>query len=305
MNPLRAGLLAASGNPGVRRFVSRYGMRLGAGRFVAGETAAEFLRVARRLNGEGFAVAASILGEGVTSRLEAQEAAAQYVALLARIRDEGLDANVALKLTHLGLDLDEDFAARNAQTVLDAAQETRNSVRFDMEQSAYVDATLRIYRQLRARYDNVGFVLQSCLYRTLDDLRGLIALRPNVRIVKGAYLEPVSVAFARKSEVDENYRRLVDCAFAAQGYTAIATHDARLMRYAIAAAQRKNLPRLGRFEFQLLLGVRPDLARWLRDCGYRVRVAVPFGRFWFPYLMRRLAERPANVGFVLKSLVQR
>jgi proline dehydrogenase len=301
--PLRAAILAAAGNAFVQRTVRRYGMQMGAKRFVAGETAEEFLAVAREVNARGFAVACGILGEGVRDRAEAVAAADQYCALLRAFADGGIDANVAFKLTHLGLDIDAELAFENASRVASVAQQTSNTMRLDMEQSRYVDATLNIYRRLATRFDCVGFVLQSYLLRSLEDLR--LVARPNVRLVKGAYLEPPSIAFAHKREVDENYIRMLEAALAGDGYTAIATHDPRIVAHAEAFVEKHDLPKRGRFEFQMLYGIGTPLAQQLLDRGYRVRLAVPFGDYWFPYLMRRLAERPANLAFFLKGAVSR
>ena len=178
-------------------------------------------------------------------------------------------------------------------------------MRLDMEQSRYVDATLAIYRRLRERFECVGFALQSYLVRSRGDLDATLALRPNVRLVKGAYLEPASVAFVRKREVDENYLSLAEVALSHDGYTAIATHDPAIVERIERIATAKGLPKRGRFEYQMLYGIGTPLARALLERGYRVRLAVPFGRYWFPYLMRRLAERPANLAFFLKGAFTR
>lgn len=303
--PLRAAILAAADNALVRRVVSRYGFRLGAKRFVAGESADEFLAVAREVNAQGFAVACGILGEGVASREEAVAAADQYCDLLRIFAREKIDANVAFKLTHVGLDIDPALALQNAMRIAQTAHEAGNTMRLDMEQSRYVDDTLFIYRELRAQFDCVGAVLQSCLLRSMDDLRALVPLKPNLRIVKGAYLEPPSVAFANKADVDANYRALVEKALEGDGYTAIATHDRRLVAHAIDVVQRRGIPKRGRFEFQMLYGISTPFAQDLVREGYRVRLAVPFGTYWFPYLMRRLAERPANLAFFVKGAFAR
>lgn len=299
--PLRAAILAAAANAVVRRAVSRYGMRLGARRFVAGETDDEFLAAARAANADGFAVACGILGEGMREAAEATAVAARYRALLRAFAAETIDANVAFKLTHVGLDLDPQVAFDNAERIAQTAEERGNTVRIDMEQSCYVDATVQIYRRLRERHANVGLVLQSYLYRSPSDLQALAALQPNVRIVKGAYLEPASVAHPHKHDVDEAYVKLAEASLASDGYTAIATHDARIVARLERTIADLGLPKRGRFEFQLLYGVATPLARALRDRGYRVRLAIPFGTDWFPYLMRRLAERPANLAFFLKG----
>lgn len=303
--PLRAAILAAADNSAVRRVVTRYGFRLGAARFVAGENAEDFLRVAAELNGQGFAVACGVLGEGVRDRAEANDAADAYCELLRTFAQRKLDANVAFKLTHVGLDLDPQLASDNASRIAQTALETGNTMRMDMEQSRYVDPTLAMYRRLRERFENVGFVLQSCLRRSIDDLSTLGELRPNVRLVKGAYLEPPAIAYPKKRDVDESFLRLAEHALSHDGYTAIATHDPAIIESVRTFAAQKNLPKRGRFEFQMLYGISTPLARKLVDDGYRVRLAVPFGSFWFPYLMRRLAERPANLAFFLRGALGR
>lgn len=302
--PMRATILAAAQNPFVRRAVGRYGMQLGAKRFVAGESAADFLPVARAANADGFAVACGILGENVRDRSAAIAAADTYCELLRTFAAEKIDANVAFKLTHLGLELGPEVAFENAARIAQTASETGNTMRIDMEQSAYVDATLAIYRRLRARWACVGFALQSYLFRSRADLEAALPLQPNVRIVKGAYLEPPSIAYAHKRDVDENYLWLAEAALSHDGYTAIATHDGTIVESAIRITEMKGLPKRGRFEFQLLYGIGAPLARSLRDRGFRVRLAIPFGAEWFPYLMRRLAERPANLAFFLRGALR-
>jgi proline dehydrogenase len=280
-------------------------MRLGAARFVAGETLDECVGVLRQLNERGLHANTTILGEDVADEAEARAVAEEYVRVLERIHAEGLKANVALKLTHLGLDVDPDIAYENVQRVAARAAELGNFIRIDMEYSAVVDATIRIYRRLReAGLDNVGTVLQAYLYRTKDDLEELLPLRPNLRLVKGAYLEPPEVAYPKKDDVDAAYVRLVERALRGEGYTAIATHDQRLIEHAIEFAGREGIER-DRFEFQMLYGVRPQLQLDLAERGYKVLVATPYGPEWFPYLMRRLAERPANLAFFLKNAVRR
>ncbi len=303
--PLRGAILAAADNGFVRRAVTQYGMRLGARRFVAGETAAEFLSVAKAANAQGFAVAATILGEGVRDASEAAAVTDEYCRLLRTFADEKIDANVAFKLTHVGLDIDPELAFENAARIALAAQETNASIRTDMEQSRYVDATLAIHRRLRRRFTCVGFVLQSYLHRSLGDLEAMMDLAPNVRIVKGAYLEPPTIAYPRKRDVDANYRRMLQLALSHDGYTAIATHDPRMVAYAEELATTQTLPKRGRFEFQLLYGIGTALARALVARGYRVRLSIPYGSYWFPYLMRRLAERPANLAFFIKGALSR
>ncbi|HVN69035.1 MAG TPA: proline dehydrogenase family protein [Candidatus Binatia bacterium] len=303
--PLRAGILAAADSAFVRRAVTRYGMRLGAARFVAGETAAEFLPVAKGAAADGFAVAATLLGESVADRDETLAVAAEYCRLLRAFADEKIDANAAFKLTHVGLDIDPELAFENASRIAAAAEANENTVRMDMEQSRYVDPTLAIYRRLRERHDGVGFVLQSYLYRSENDLRALLPLAPNVRVVKGAYLEPPDRAYPRKRDVDANYLKLAELALSHDGYTAIATHDPAIVEHVAGFAASRGLPKRGRFEFQLLYGIAAPLARSLVERGYRVRLSIPYGENWFPYLMRRLAERPANLGFFVRGALSR
>lgn len=303
--PLRSAILAAADSRRIRDLVARHGMRLGAARFVAGETAEEFLAVARATNARGFAVACGILGESVDHVAEADAAADAYCALLETFARDGIDANVAFKLTHVGLDIDPERAYANAARIAEAAKRTGNTMRMDMEQSRYVDRTLAIYRRLRAEYDGVGCVLQANLRRSAADLRSLLGLAPNLRIVKGAYLEPADTAYPTRAEVDANYLALAETALAGDGYTAIATHDERIIAAVERIVGQRGLPKRGRFEFQMLYGISPASARSLLARGYRVRLAVPFGTFWYPYLMRRLAERPANLAFFLRGAFSR
>ena len=297
--------MAAADNASVRRVVSRYGFRLGAKRFVAGESAGDFLTVAQAVNTQGFAVACGILGEGVANADEARAAADQYCELLRTFADRSLDANVAFKLTHVGLDIDPELAFENAARIAQTALDTGNTMRLDMEQSRYVDGTLAIYRRLREQYPCVGAVLQSYLLRSMSDLQALLPFKPNLRIVKGAYLEPPSIAFANKADVDANYVSLVETALENEGYTAVATHDRRIVEKVVDVVERRGIPKRGRFEFQMLYGISTPFAQDLVRAGYRVRLAVPFGTYWFPYLMRRLAERPANLAFFLKGAFTR
>jgi proline dehydrogenase len=299
---LRKAILLAGTNGGVRRLVDRYGMRLGAARFVAGETLDECVVVLRRLNDQGLHANTTILGENVSDRAQVEAVASAYETVLRRIADEALRANVALKLTQLGLDRDEELAYANVERVVASAAALGNFVRIDMEASSTVDATLRTYRRLRERgHDNVGTVLQSYLYRTEDDLRSLLPLQPNLRFVKGAYLEPPSVAYPHKRDVDASYSRLVELALAEGAYAAVATHDERLIERTLAFAREHGLGP-DRYELQMLYGVRPRLQLELVHQGHKVLVATPFGPEWYPYLMRRLAERPANLIFLARSL---
>jgi proline dehydrogenase len=301
---LRQGLLAVSRNSVLKRGAERYGTQLGSRRFVAGETLDEFVAVARRLSAEGFVTAGTILGEGVRSASESRRVVEAHHALLDRIAREGLRSTVSLKLTNLGLDIDEQLARENLAELLGHAAQLGLFIRVDMEESRYVDATLGTYRAVHeAGRTNVGTVLQADLRRTAADLEQLLSLLPNLRLVKGAYLEPASVAFPEKSDVDAHYRSLIEAALPACAFTAIATHDEAAIDYAIDVAQRLHIP-AERFEFQMLYGIQPQLQRRVCERGYTVRLLVSYGSEWFPYFMRRLAERPANLWFVLRSLAK-
>jgi proline dehydrogenase len=271
---------------------------------VAGENLDECLVVLRRLNNQGLWANTTLLGEGVLSPTQTENVVAAYREIVDRIADEQLRANVALKLTHLGLEIDEELAYANIRGLVEYAGERSGFIRIDMEPSQFVDATLRLYRRLRADgLDRVGTVLQSYLYRTPADLDSLLPLEPNLRLVKGAYLEPEAVAFPRKADVDAAYVRLLERMLTEAGHTAIATHDSTLIQHAIRFAADHEIPR-ERFEFQMLYGVRPQLQLDLVRRGFKVLVATPFGPEWYPYLMRRLGERPANLLFFVKNTLR-
>jgi proline dehydrogenase len=296
VNPIaRKGILLATHNRPVASFVRRYGLRLGARNFVAGTTLDEAIVNLRRLNGLGLRTNTTILGEAIRDEAAVERVVESYFGVLDRIAIEGLTTNLAVKLTQLGLDLDEETAFRNVERVVRHAESHGNFVRIDMEEFGRVDATLRVYERLRATgHANVGTVLQSHLYRTAADLERLIPLRPNLRLVKGAYLESPSVAYPKKTDIDASYLRLAKRMLAVNSFTAIATHDDRLIEHLIRYAEDNDIPR-DRFEFQMLYGIRPALQQNLVGRGYRVLVAAPFGPDWYFFYMRRLAERPANV----------
>jgi proline dehydrogenase len=304
MSALRSLILAAADSPRLQRLVQKYGFRLGAARFVAGETLDEAVPVLRRLNESGLLANTTLLGEGVRDEAETRGVVAAYREVLDRIQAEGLRTNVALKLTHLGLSIDEELAQCNVAELVAHAARVGNFVRIDMEESRHVDATLRIYRHLReSGHENVGAVLQSYLFRSEDDLAGLLPLAPNLRLVKGAYLEPPEVAYPLKGDVDAAYVSLVETSLGGEGFTAVATHDETLIEHAIAFASERGIPR-ERFQFQMLYGVRPRLQLDLARRGFDVLVATPYGPEWYRYLMRRLAERPANLLFLLRNLAR-
>lgn len=300
----RRAILAAAESETLRAFVRRHGMRFGASRFVAGETFEAAVAALRQLNERGLLTNTTILGEGVREPSETRAVVDDYKRVLDGIHAEQLRTNLALKPTHLGLAFDEGLAYENVAAVTAHAGGLGNFVRMDMEESRYVDSTLAVYRRLReAGADNVGIVLQAYLYRTEHDLEELLPLRPNVRVCKGAYLEPPEVAYPEKRDVDAAYIRLLERALREAGFVGIATHDERMIEHAIAFSERERIP-AERFQFQMLYGVRSQLQLSLARRGYAVLVATPFGPDWYRYLMRRLAERPANIGFLLRNLLR-
>jgi proline dehydrogenase len=301
----RQALLRATSLPAVRRFItSDAAARQVALRFVAGETLDEGVDAVRRLNRQGFTASLDHLGENTTNPAEARAATADYVELLERIEAERLDANISLKLTQLGLDLDEGQCAAHLEQIVGRAHSLGNLVRIDMESSEYVERTLRVFGRVYARYPlEVGAVVQSYLYRAERDVRALIRLGARVRLVKGAYAEPPTVAFPRKRDVDGNYVRLMELLLLLARYPAIATHDSAILRHAQRFAARWSIAP-DQYEFQMLYGIRRDLQTALRREGHRVRIYVPYGRAWYPYLTRRLAERPANLIFLLQSVAR-
>jgi proline dehydrogenase len=274
-----------------------------ARRFVAGETLAEALDVVRRINAQGMTATLDHLGENVTARPEAATATADAIESLRAIQEVGARCNASVKLTQLGLDVDPAFAFENISSIVAAAAEYKNFVRIDMESSEYVDRTLEIFHRLFPAHRNVGVVIQAYLYRSAPDLERVIESGARVRLVKGAYLEPPSVAFQRKEDVDLNFARLTELLLARGTYPAIATHDPNMIDAAKAYARAHNIP-ASAFEFQMLYGIRRDLQSQLVREGHNVRIYVPYGTHWYPYLMRRMAERPANVVFVLNSLAR-
>jgi proline dehydrogenase len=303
---LRSALLYLSNQPQVFSFVrhNRLAKQL-AMRFVAGETADEALAAVRQLNARGVSASLDLLGESVGNENDARATRDAYLQLLDRLREHGLDANVSVKLTALGLDVSEDLCVALMHEVLARARQHRNFVRIDMESSAYTERTLRLFeeRLYPAYKDSVGIVLQSYLYRTLADVERANQLRCRVRLCKGAYKEPASVAYPDKRQVDENYVRAMHALMLNGNYPGLATHDRRIINEAKRYAQEQRIAP-DRFEFQMLYGVRRDLQEQLVREGYRMRVYVPFGTQWYPYLMRRLAERPANVAFITGNVVR-
>jgi proline dehydrogenase len=244
------------------------------------------------------------LGENVVTREDAERARASYTEALDRIAGADIDANVSLKLTHLGLDISEEFCAQQLQIVTRRASERQNFVRVDMEGSAYTDRTIQIVKQARAETESVGTVIQAYLRRSEQDIRDLLGIGCRIRLVKGAYKEPSQIAFPGKKEVDANFIKLMKILLPSGVYNAIATHDPKMIEATIRFAAERDITK-DKFEFQMLYGIRTDLQSRLVRQGYRVRVYIPFGKDWFPYFMRRLAERPANLLFFVRNLFRR
>jgi|SRR5882672_4336351 len=293
-----------STKPLLTRPIARTGMRLGfARRFIAGETLDEALRVAADLNAKGMLVIMNQLGENVTERREAEAAYESYRRILRELSERKIDGNITIKPTQLGLDFAPDLCRELTLRLVADAASFHNFVEIDMEHSAVSGATVDLFEEVRSGHENVGLAVQAYLRRTEEDLRRLRRHRPKIRLVKGAYLEPPEVAFPEKRQVDENYAKLMRMLFREAFAPAIATHDVALLDLAKELARECRLAP-DAWEAQMLLGVRRDLQEQLVREGYRVRVYVTFGTQWVPYFMRRLAERPANVAFVLRSLVQ-
>ena len=302
--PLRRTILYLAAHKSLRNWMetSPAARRLSR-RFVAGSSLKDALSVVRRLHEEGITATLDYLGENVKTLTEAAACRDKYLAMLEALKAEGLDPNVSLKLTQFGLDLDESACQENVEKLVCAAAGMDGFVRIDMESSVYTDRTLGLVRRLHAKHPSCGTVIQAYLRRSADDIRVLERERIRVRLCKGAYLEPPEFAFQRKSEVDANYLMLAKELLATGEYPAIATHDEPMIRAIEKHAAAGGVARDG-FEFQMLYGIRRDLQRWLVAEGYRLRVYVPFGEAWYPYFMRRLAERPANLLFLLRNLLR-
>jgi proline dehydrogenase len=272
-------------------------------RFIAGHTLERELEVCRRLNTEGILATLDHLGESVTSLDEAARSRDAYLNALDQIAKLGLQATVSIKLTQLGLDFSEDASRANVERLAARAKAIGSCVEVDMESSEYVDRTLALVSDLHARFGCVRAVIQAYLYRSESDVEELCRQSIPVRLCKGAYREPSDVAFPRKREVDENYVRLMTKLLDQGRYPAIASHDERIIQRALAYVKERNIA-ADRFEFQMLYGIRRDLQRRLVQAGYRLRLYVPYGDAWYPYFMRRLAERPANVLFLVRNLLK-
>jgi proline dehydrogenase len=303
---LRNALLYLSSQPQVFKFVRRNRMAKSfASRFVAGETLETALAAVKQLNSKGITATLDLLGESVRNEAEARESARQYLQMMEEIRKQKLEANASVKLTAMGLDVSEELCVSNMQNILDRARDYKTFVRLDMEGSDYTAKTLDLfYERLYPSYrGNVGIVLQSYLYRTTSDVEQANKAGARVRLCKGAYKEPATVAYPDKKDVDDSYVRCLKLLLSDGHYPGIATHDEAIVDQAKRFARENDIS-TDKFEFQMLYGVRRDLQEKLVKEGYRMRVYVPYGTQWYPYLMRRLAERPANVVFIAGNVVK-
>jgi proline dehydrogenase len=304
MTMLRSFLLYLSEKEAPKKLLTghSWGRRLAA-RFIAGEALEDAVRAVRALNGEGFDSTLDCLGESVHDASAAREASATYLGILDRLAAERLRSHVSIKLTQLGLAIDETLALENLAALSERARQLGNFIRIDMEGSAYTESTLRVFRRLNAPREVLGMVIQSYLRRSEKDVGELLKCGSRIRLVKGAYQEPPELAFPRKADVDANFVKLMGMMLASGAFHAIATHDERMIAATLEFVRGRGI-KPDRFEFQMLYGIRRQLQRDLLRRGYRVRVYVPYGKQWYAYFMRRLAERPANLIFLLRNLLR-
>src|SRR5712691_6517567 len=300
----RSALIYLSQQEGLKEFASRFRpFKKLTTRFVAGETIDEAVEAIKLINADGCTASFDHLNESVTGQAEAEAEVREYLQILEQIDATGIRSNVSIKLTQFGLEIDPELAYRNARRVVEDAARRGNFVRVDMEGSKVTQATIDLFKRLRAEFglNDVGIVVQSYLYRTMDDVRDLLKIPARIRICKGAYNEPPDVAYPDKKDVDNNYIRVMQLLPSSGVYHGIATHDPKMIDATIDFAQREGIGK-DAFEFQMLYGIRRDLQDQLARNGYRMRIYVPYGKHWYPYFMRRLAERPANIWFVMKNL---
>ena len=302
----RNALLWLSQREGLKDYATRFGLfKKLTTRFVAGDTIDEVIPFIRQLNSENCTASFDHLNESVESAAEAEHEVTEYLNILAKIDEQRIRSNVSIKLTQFGLGIDPELAYGNARRIVEEANRRGNFVRVDMEGSDVTQVTIDIFKRLRAEFglNDVGIVLQSYLYRTYADAQELVKLPARIRICKGAYNEPPEVAFPDKKDVDANYVKVMQLLLSSGTYHGIATHDPKMIDATIDFAKREGIGK-EKYEFQMLYGVRRDLQRQLARDGFNLRIYVPYGKHWYPYFMRRLAERPANVWFVLKNLAK-
>ncbi len=302
---LKGTLMYLAHNGTMRNFViHNRATRAVSRRFVAGEVVEDAIEATRALNKENMHVSLDHLGENVSDAKEAMSAAQDYIAILDCVKQASVDANISIKLTALGLDISQELCEQNVCRILEHAQQVPIFVRIDMEGSAYTEQTVDITLRMHKQYEHVGTVIQSCMHSSKKDVEQLIAQGVRVRLVKGAYKEPKMVAFQQKSEVDHNFIRLMTMLLQRGNYPAIATHDEAIINATCKFARDNGISKSA-FEFQMLYGIRRDLQEKLVNQGYNMRIYVPYGSQWYPYLMRRMAERPANLLFVMSNAIRR
>lgn len=301
---LRNFFLFLSKNKTLTKLAKKYGLRFGAARFVAGETIGQAVKVIKELNNKGLVVTIDYLGEFVDNEKEANEMADHCIEAIEAIGKEKLNSQLSLKLTSMGLDISDEIVLNNMNRIMEAAEKYNVFVTIDMEDYTRCEKTLEIFKQLKSRYNNIGTVLQAYLYRTVNDIQMLNEYSPNLRLVKGAYKEPAEVAFPEKKDVDENFKKIIRMHLENGNYTAVATHDDAIIEYTKNLVEELGISN-EQFEFQMLYGIRPERQLELVKEGYKMRVYVPYGTDWYGYFMRRLAERPANVAFVLKGIFKK
>ncbi|PRX77022.1 L-proline dehydrogenase [Bacillus sp. V-88] len=301
---MRNFFLFLSKNKPMTKLAKKYGLRFGAGRFVAGSSILQAVEVIRELNSQNLVVTIDYLGEFVDNEREANEMALECVEAIRAIGREKLNSQLSLKMTSMGLDISEEIVMKNMRLILDEATKQNVFVTIDMEDYSRCGKTIDIFKRLKSEYDNIGTVIQAYLYRTEKDIDDLNAYSPNLRLVKGAYKESPEVAFPEKKDVDENFKKIIKTHLLNGNYTAIATHDDEMIEYTKRLVEEYKIPR-NQFEFQMLFGIRVERQHELVKEGYKMRVYVPYGTDWYGYFMRRLAERPANVAFVLKGVMKK
>jgi proline dehydrogenase len=301
---MRNTFLFLSKNKALTKMAKKYGLRFGAGRFVAGERIDQAVTCIHELNKKNLSVTIDYLGEFVDTEQEAKEMADNSIEAIRAIGMEKLDSQLSLKMTSMGLDISDEIVMHNMRRILDAAKEYGVFVTIDMEDYTRCEKTIEVFKQLRKEYDNVGTVIQAYLYRTVTDMEDLNQYKPNLRLVKGAYKESPEVAFPEKKDVDENFKKIIEMHLLNGNYTAVATHDDAMIEYTKELVKKHNIAN-DQFEFQMLYGIRPERQQELVEEGYKMRVYVPYGTDWYGYFMRRLAERPANVAFVLKGILKK
>ncbi|SEA91574.1 proline dehydrogenase [Thalassobacillus cyri] len=289
-----------SKNSIANKMAKKYGLRFGAKRFVAGSNLEQAVDCVRELNSNGMLAMLNYLGEFTNSKTSAAETTEDLLRTLDAIKDHQLNCYLSIKLTSIGLEIGEDVCSENLQRILDKSEATDTFVRLEMEDYSNCQKTLDIFKEMKTKYRNIGTVVQAYLYRTENDINDLNNYNANLRLVKGAYNESSEVAYPNKADVDKNYKNIITTHLLNGNYAGIATHDDDAIRHTIRVAERNEIPK-NNFEFQMLHGIRPELQKQLRDEGYKVRVYLPFGNEWFGYFMRRLAERPENLTFVVKN----